>query len=409
MYTSLDALFTRILRNFCESRRFCDRWIASLCRFYIILQNTKSGNCMSDVVISARSVGKTFGSGAEKVTALDSVSVDIFQNEFFTMLGPSGCGKTTLLRLIGGFEQATSGQILLEGKALNDLPPFKRPINTVFQSYALFPHLTVKQNITFGLEMQGTSRKQADGRAEEMLELVRLEEYGDRVPSQLSGGQQQRIALARALAPAPKVLLLDEPLSALDLKLRKEMQVELKRLQTETGITFVFVTHDQEEALAMSDRIAVMKSGEILQIGAPREIYEAPTHRFVADFIGDSNFLVGELVDGGAGERAVKLAGGSVIALSQDVSDQRKGPVTVSVRPERLGLIAGNDANADQLTGTVSTVIYFGTDTTYQIDLGNDARLTVRMQNGAGAKADFAEGDRVAITMSPDAVRVLAD
>ncbi|KZB70983.1 MULTISPECIES: ABC transporter ATP-binding protein [Thalassospira] len=364
---------------------------------------------MSDVVISARSVGKTFGSGADKVTALDSVSVDIFQNEFFTMLGPSGCGKTTLLRLIGGFEQATSGQILLEGKALNDLPPFKRPINTVFQSYALFPHLTVKQNITFGLEMQGTSRKQADGRAEEMLELVRLEEYGDRVPSQLSGGQQQRIALARALAPAPKVLLLDEPLSALDLKLRKEMQVELKRLQTETGITFVFVTHDQEEALAMSDRIAVMKSGEILQIGAPREIYEAPTHRFVADFIGDSNFLVGELVDGGAGERAVKLAGGSVIALSQDVSDQRKGPVTVSVRPERLGLIAGNDANADQLTGTVSTVIYFGTDTTYQIDLGNDARLTVRMQNGAGAKADFAEGDRVAITMSPDAVRVLAD
>jgi spermidine/putrescine transport system ATP-binding protein len=409
MYTSLDALFTRILRNFCKSLRFCDRWIASLCRFYIILQNTKSGNCMSDVVISARSVGKTFGSGADKVTALDSVSVDIFQNEFFTMLGPSGCGKTTLLRLIGGFEQATSGQILLEGKALNDLPPFKRPINTVFQSYALFPHLTVKQNITFGLEMQGTSRKQADGRAEEMLELVRLEEYGDRVPSQLSGGQQQRIALARALAPAPKVLLLDEPLSALDLKLRKEMQVELKRLQTETGITFVFVTHDQEEALAMSDRIAVMKSGEILQIGAPREIYEAPTHRFVADFIGDSNFLVGELVDGGAGERAVKLAGGSVIALSQDVSDQRKGAVTVSVRPERLGLIAGNDANADQLTGTVSTVIYFGTDTTYQIDLGNDAWLTVRMQNGAGAKADFAEGDRVAITMSPDAVRVLAD
>ncbi|NIY75513.1 ABC transporter ATP-binding protein [Thalassospira sp. HF15] len=364
---------------------------------------------MSEVVISARSVSKIFGSGGDKVTALDSVSVDIFQNEFFTMLGPSGCGKTTLLRLIGGFEQASSGQILLEGKELNDLPPFKRPINTVFQSYALFPHLTVKQNITFGLEMQGTSRKQADGRAEEMLELVRLAEYGDRLPSQLSGGQQQRIALARALAPAPKVLLLDEPLSALDLKLRKEMQVELKRLQTETGITFVFVTHDQEEALAMSDRIAVMKSGEILQIGAPREIYEAPTHRFVADFIGDSNFLVGDLVDAGAGKRAVKLAGGQVIALTQDVSDQRSGEVTVSVRPERLGLIADSEAGADQLAGTVSTVIYFGTDTTYQIDLGNDARLTVRMQNGVGANADFAEGDRVAITMSPDAIRVLAD
>ena len=364
---------------------------------------------MSEVVISAKSVGKTFGSGADKVTALDDVSVDIFQNEFFTMLGPSGCGKTTLLRLIGGFEQATSGKILLEGKALNDLPPYKRPINTVFQSYALFPHLTVRQNITFGLEMQGVARKQADDRAEEMLELARLAQYGDRVPSQLSGGQQQRIALARALAPAPKVLLLDEPLSALDLKLRKEMQVELKRLQTETGITFVFVTHDQEEALAMSDRIAVMKSGEILQIGAPREIYEAPTHRFVADFIGDSNFLVGNLVDEGTGKRAIKLGGGQVIELTQDVSSQRSGDVTVSVRPERLGLVAENQAGANLLVGTVSTVIYFGTDTTYQIDLGNDALLTVRMQNGSGAKADFAQGERVGITMSPDSIRVLAD
>ena len=364
---------------------------------------------MSEVVISAKSVGKTFGSGADKVTALDAVSVDIFQNEFFTMLGPSGCGKTTLLRLIGGFEQATSGKILLEGNELNDLPPYKRPINTVFQSYALFPHLTVRQNITFGLEMQGIGRKQADGRAEEMLELVRLAQYGDRVPSQLSGGQQQRIALARALAPAPKVLLLDEPLSALDLKLRKEMQVELKRLQTETGITFVFVTHDQEEALAMSDRIAVMKSGEILQIGAPRDIYEAPTHRFVADFIGDSNFLVGNLVDDGTGKYAVKLRGGQVIELTQDVSAQQSGEVTVSVRPERLGLVAESKASANHLVGTVSTVIYFGTDTTYQIDLGNDALLTVRMQNGSGGKADFAKGDRVGITMAPDAIRILAD
>jgi len=269
--------------------------------------------------------------------------------------------------------------------------------------------LTVRQNITFGLEMQGIARKQADDRAEEMLELVRLAQYGDRVPSQLSGGQQQRIALARALAPAPKVLLLDEPLSALDLKLRKEMQVELKRLQTETGITFVFVTHDQEEALAMSDRIAVMKSGEILQIGAPREIYEAPTHRFVADFIGDSNFLVGNLVDDGAGKRAIKLGGGQVIELTQDVSGQRSGEVTVSVRPERLGLVAESKAGANHLVGTVSTVIYFGTDTTYQIDLGNDALLTVRMQNGSGAKADFAQGERVGITMSPDSIRVLAD
>ncbi|MCC9620649.1 ABC transporter ATP-binding protein [Thalassospira sp. MA62] len=364
---------------------------------------------MSEVVISARSVGKTFGSGADKVVALDEVSVDIFQNEFFTMLGPSGCGKTTLLRLIGGFEQATSGQILLEGKELNDLPPYRRPINTVFQSYALFPHLTVKQNITFGLEMQGISRKQAGTRADEMLELVRLAQYGDRVPSQLSGGQQQRIALARALAPAPKVLLLDEPLSALDLKLRKEMQIELKRLQTETGITFVFVTHDQEEALAMSDRIAVMQSGQILQIGAPRDIYEQPTHRFVADFIGDSNFLMGVLIEDGAGKRAVKLDEQHVVELAHAGDNRNLGDVTISVRPERLGLVAASKADPSHLIGTVDNVVYFGTDTSYQITLGTDTKLTIRMQNGAGAAADFAQGERVGIVIPPDAIRVLVD
>jgi spermidine/putrescine transport system ATP-binding protein len=364
---------------------------------------------MSEVVISARSVSKIFGSGADKVTALDAVSVDIFQNEFFTMLGPSGCGKTTLLRLIGGFEEASAGKILLEGKELNDLPPYRRPINTVFQSYALFPHLTVRQNITFGLEMQGISRKDAGGRADEMLELVRLAEYGERVPSQLSGGQQQRIALARALAPAPRVLLLDEPLSALDLKLRKEMQVELKRLQMETGITFVFVTHDQEEALAMSDRIAVMQSGQILQVGAPREIYEAPTHRFVADFIGDSNFLIGELADDGAGKHVIRLGSDHVVELSQPPIANRSDNVTISVRPERLGLIAEGKADKTHLMGTVSSVIYFGTDTTYEIDLGGDTRLTVRMQNGSGAATDFAAGARVGVIMPPEAIRVLVD
>lgn len=364
---------------------------------------------MSEVVISAQSVGKTFGAGPDKVTALDGVSVDIFQNEFFTMLGPSGCGKTTLLRLIGGFEQASYGQILLEGQPLNDLPPFKRPINTVFQSYALFPHLTVRQNITFGLEMKSVSRSDANVRADEMLELVQLAEYGDRVPSQLSGGQQQRIALARALAPAPKVLLLDEPLSALDLKLRKEMQVELKRLQTETGITFVFVTHDQEEALAMSDRIAVMQSGQILQVGGPREIYEQPTHRFVADFIGDSNFLIGDLVADPNGGRAISFGEGRVINFTQDVAADKSTDVTVSIRPERLDIVGADSAVANQLAGTVRAVTYFGTDTTYRVDLDGQAPVTVRMQNGDGATAQFAQGDRVGIVVPSDAIRVLVD
>ncbi|MEQ8393279.1 MAG: ABC transporter ATP-binding protein [Thalassospira sp.] len=364
---------------------------------------------MSDVVISVQSVGKTFGAGADKVTALDGVSVDIFQNEFFTMLGPSGCGKTTLLRLIGGFEQASFGKILLEGQALNDLPPFKRPINTVFQSYALFPHLTVRQNITFGLEMKSVSRSEANARADEMLELVQLADYGDRVPSQLSGGQQQRIALARALAPAPKVLLLDEPLSALDLKLRKEMQVELKRLQTETGITFVFVTHDQEEALAMSDRIAVMQSGKILQVGAPREIYEHPTHRFVADFIGESNFLIGDLVDGPNGGRAISFGEGRMIDFTQEVASTKSTDVTVSIRPERLDIVGADAQEANQLAGTVTSVTYFGTDTTYRVDLDGQAPVTVRMQNGDGAIAQFGQGDRVGVVVPSDAIRVLVD
>ena len=364
---------------------------------------------MSEVVISAQSVGKTFGSGTGKVTALKDVSVDIFQNEFFTMLGPSGCGKTTLLRLIGGFEQATSGKILLEGQELNDLPPFKRPINTVFQSYALFPHLTVRQNITFGLEMKSISRDAANARADEMLELVQLADYGDRVPNQLSGGQQQRIALARALAPAPKVLLLDEPLSALDLKLRKEMQIELKRLQTETGITFVFVTHDQEEALAMSDRIAVMQSGEILQVGAPRDIYEQPTHRFVADFIGDSNFLRGDLVDAANGGRAISFGEGRVVNLAADITPTKTKDVSVSIRPERLTITDANAPLDNKLGGTISSITYFGTDTTYRVDLDGGAPVTVRMQNGDGATAPFGKGDRVGVVVPAEAIRVLVD
>ena len=263
----------------------------------------------TSIAVEARAACKEYGTGADKVRALDGVSVGIDQGEFFTLLGPSGCGKTTLLRLIAGFETPTSGQILLEGQDITTDPPNERPINTVFQSYALFPHLSVADNIGFGLRMMGRPKADVNRAVEKMLALVQLESFASRKPQQLSGGQQQRVALARALAPEPKLLLLDEPLSALDLKLRKEMQRELKRLQTETGITFIFVTHDQEEALTMSDRVAVMHSGKILQIGAPREIYNHPIDRFVADFIGETNFLTARVEANKA-----RLASGEVLA-----------------------------------------------------------------------------------------------
>ncbi|MEO1200941.1 MAG: ABC transporter ATP-binding protein [Pseudomonadota bacterium] len=287
---------------------------------------------------------------------------------------------------------------------LAGLPPYKRPINTVFQSYALFPHLTVAENIGFGLEMTGVATAERKARVAKMLALVQLDEYGSRRPSQLSGGQQQRVALARALASRPHVLLLDEPLSALDLKLRKEMQIELKRLQTETGITFIFVTHDQEEALTMSDRIAVMSAGKILQIGTPTEIYEHPTHRFVADFIGETNFLEGVITQSGDG-RALQLDGGGEVTLENGAGGA-SGKTTIAVRPERVGLSQPGNGG---LNGTVKNVVYFGTDTTYHLALESGAPFTVRMQNKLGATQPFAIGDPVAVAIPPDAAQVLRD
>ena len=257
----------------------------------------KSNSMNKNEAIEIQNVVKVY-KGDTDVLALNDVSLKIDNNEFFTLLGPSGCGKTTLLRLIAGFEHPTKGSISLNKEDISFLPPNKRPVNTVFQNYALFPHMTVGGNIAFGLEMMGMSKLDVKKTVDEMLELVEMEELINRRPAELSGGQQQRVALARALAPKPQVLLLDEPLSALDLKLRKQMQLELKRLQSETGITFVFVTHDQEEALTMSNRIAVMSAGKVLQVGSPREIYHYPENRFVANFIGDSNFLSASIENG---------------------------------------------------------------------------------------------------------------
>jgi len=358
--------------------------------------------------IEAKGVTKLFqGAGQDAVKALDDVSVSIRENEFFTLLGPSGCGKTTLLRLIAGFDFPTGGEILLYGEDIAPLPPFQRPVNTVFQNYALFPHMTVAQNIGFGLEMLGKPKSEISARIDQMLRLVRMEELKNRKTSQISGGQQQRVALARALAPQPKVLLLDEPLSALDYKLRKDMQIELKRLQHQTGITFIFVTHDQEEALTMSDRLAVMSKGKILQVGSPHEIYDRPAERFVANFIGETNFLDGEIVSVKAGEAKVKLALGPTIATGIPSGDLPNGRVTVVIRPEHANLVKGT-ARAT-LAGLLETVVYFGTDTHYHVRLKNGSEFIVRQQNTHGGNENFETGSKVGVIFEDGAARVLKD
>ncbi len=357
--------------------------------------------------IEAKGVTKLFqGTGSEAVRALDHVSVTIGENEFFTLLGPSGCGKTTLLRLIAGFDYPTEGEILLYGEDIAPLPPYKRPVNTVFQNYALFPHMTVAQNIGFGLEMLGKPKAEIDARVAEMLRLVRMEELKDRKTSQISGGQQQRVALARALAPAPKVLLLDEPLSALDAKLRKDMQIELKRLQHETGITFIFVTHDQEEALTMSDRIAVMSKGKILQVGSPHDIYDRPSERFVANFIGETNFLEGDVQSLGTDKAKIKLASGAIIQAFLPENFLPKGKVTVVIRPEHARL---SKEKAAALKGVLETIVYFGTDTHYHVRLDNGAEFTVRQQNSRTDRVDFAQGAKVGIAVDAGAAQILRD
>jgi len=365
----------------------------------------------ASAAIHVDAVSKTFGSGTDEVHALREVTLDVRENEFFTLLGPSGCGKTTLLRLIAGFEEPSAGHIELHGRTLTGLPPYRRPVNTVFQNYALFPHLSVARNVSFGLEMLGSSQDEINERVRKMLELVRLADYGNRTPAQLSGGQQQRVALARALANHPKVLLLDEPLSALDLKLRKEMQLELKRLQSETGITFIFVTHDQEEALTMSDRLAVMDDGRLLQVGTPSEIYEHPATRFVADFIGDTNFLPAERVESSGRNGMYRLRDTDItIAVDDNGRSAGDSPVTLAVRPERAEL-AGDDQQQDGaiITGTLSNVVYFGTDTIYHLRLDNAAQFRVRAQNHTGAQDRFEQGSAIRVHIPRDAVRVLTD
>ncbi len=347
--------------------------------------------------VDIRQAVKRYGS----VTALHRVDLSIADNEFFTLLGPSGCGKTTLLRMIAGFEDVTEGEIRLFGDDIARLEPNHRPVNTVFQHYALFPHMSVIDNVAFGLKMKGVDAATRRDRAGRMLEMVHLSAFADRAPAQLSGGQQQRVALARALAPEPKVLLLDEPLSALDLKLRQAMRVELKQLQEDTGITFIFVTHDQEEALTMSDRIAVMSEGRVQQVGTARDIYEAPVNRFVADFIGETNLLEVEVETVAGGVATVALPGGHRLTCPSATSTT--GRHHLSIRPERVNL--SQDAD---LTATVERVVYLGTDLQVIARLDGGTPFALRLQNAARVAAPE-PGARVGLHLEEGAARLLAD
>jgi spermidine/putrescine transport system ATP-binding protein len=331
----------------------------------------------------------------DDLVAVDGVSLEIPRGSFFALLGPSGCGKTTTLRMIGGFEEPTEGEIFLGDTEVVGLPPYKRDVNTVFQSYALFPHMTVWDNVAFGLERRKVPKAEVTGRVGEMLELVGLADRAKVKPKQLSGGQQQRVALARALVNNPRVLLLDEPLGALDLKLRKQMQMELKRIQHEIGITFVHVTHDQEEAMTMADQIAVMNEGKIEQLGTPADLYERPQTAFVAGFLGKSNLLQGQVVNGG-----VRLDDGTEIRA--DVAG-RSGEVAVGVRPEKVRL--GEDG-ANRLAGRVRETAYVGVAT--EIVVRTPAgEVTVFHQNAEAGGVIPAEGSQVTVSWSPEATFVV--
>jgi spermidine/putrescine transport system ATP-binding protein len=331
------------------------------------------------IAIEMRDVVKRFG----EVAAVDHVNMRIRDGEFFSMLGPSGCGKTTSLRMIAGFEYPTTGEVLLNNEPIGSTPPFQRNVNTVFQSYALFPHMTVAENVAFGLEMKRVPKPEIARRVAEALDMVRLSGYDERKPRQLSGGQQQRVALARALVNRPDVLLLDEPLGALDLKLRKEMQLELKGLQERVGITFIYVTHDQEEALTMSDRIAVMSGGKVLQIGSPTEIYERPNCRFVADFIGESNFVPGRVSEADTTYAVVTTPEGLLLS-GQCPAPMKVGEAAlVSVRPEKAHLTL-QEPPADTpnvFPVTVERVSYIGSDTRILVRLRTEQLFSVWEQN----------------------------
>ncbi len=369
-------------------------------------EGTGAGNGTPSVEV--RSVVKRFGD----FTAVKNIDLDIAQGEFFTMLGPSGCGKTTTLRMIAGFEEPNEGQILIDGDDVSNLPAHKRPTNTVFQSYALFPHLSVRENVAYGLKRKGVDKGEAAERVQKELERVGLWGEANRRPGQLSGGQQQRVALARAVVNLPKVLLLDEPLGALDLKLRKGLQIELKRIQREVGITFVYVTHDQEEALTMSDRIAVMNEGWIEQIAGPEDVYERPATTFVAGFIGVSNLMPGTVEITNGGRATVRLESG-IEVTSQANGLESGDPCHAVVRPEKLEIHDVEAAGLDRpnVEGTVESSVFIGTATQIVVRLPDDVPMTVLVPNADEAERQRLPGGgaRVRLAWTPEHVHLVRE
>lgn len=352
-----------------------------------ITQNQGATAALESLDVELHNVFKFFN----QEPAVHGVDLDVRQGEFFSILGPSGCGKTTMLRLIAGFERADAGKVLIRGQSMTNVPPYRRPVNTVFQSYALFNHLNVWDNIAFGLRLKKLRSAEINSRVQEALGLVKMEGLLKRFPSQLSGGQQQRVALARALVNRPEVVLLDEPLGALDLKLRKEMQVELSNLHKDLGLTFIMVTHDQEEALSLSDRIAVMNQGKIEQIGTPSEIYEQPRSPFVADFIGDTNLFEGEIADVDAASIRILTKTGLSIVVNRraDTPTELSQAVVVSVRPEKIQLsLYKPSVQTNCFVGRLINVMYLGTHVNYVVQLTNHERINVLQPNTFGNLPD---------------------
>jgi spermidine/putrescine transport system ATP-binding protein len=360
-----------------------------------------AGAATEPIDVRLEHVTKHFG----ETVAVDDLDLDIRHGEFFSLLGPSGCGKTTTLAMIGGFEEPTSGKVFLAGRDVSRVAPYKRDVNTVFQSYALFPHLNVFDNVAFGLRRRRLGTSEIEHRVGDALALVDLPDFDRRQPAQLSGGQQQRVALARALVNEPRVLLLDEPLGALDLRLRKQMQLELKRIQQDVGITFLYVTHDQEEAMVMSDRLAVMSQGKIEQLGSPEDVYERPSTAFVASFLGASNLIAGDVIDrGGPGYARVSLAGAGEVLVGADRLPEGREHVRIGVRPEKLSLEPVNapeQAGVNSVTGRVTLASYLGVSHQYAVEGPGGSTVTVYVQN-LGASHPPVLGETVRLVWRPE-------
>ncbi len=355
--------------------------------------------------IEADQLTRRFG----EVTALDRVSVRIHEGEFFSLLGPSGCGKTTLLRMIGGLEMPDSGRLILLGRDAADWPAHQRPVNTVFQSYALFPHLNVVDNVAFGLRMKRLPESEIHRRVQGVMEMTRIRELERRFPAELSGGQKQRVALARAVVNEPKVLLLDEPLGALDLKLRKQLQIELHQLQRRLGITFIYVTHDQDEALVMSDRIAVMNEGRIVQLDTPAQLYERPRTRFVAEFLGACNLIEGEIVEAASGQIKVRSAAGMFMVAMGSIAPDIRSKVTLVIRPERIVLSAlTQSGQPNRVSAEINDVIYSGAETRYSL-CGGAVPFHCCLINSSAVRDGFAVGESVSAYFPPESLILLND